>query len=114
MREARENGIHNRTMQRMVDRIRSIRDISEYDDFRVWFSAMFYTTCVNLKIDVTTRDTTIPCEIEYPYQLMFEEWITLVKGYNIYTILAEKIETILSRNVTNYRGRDFYDGYILL
>jgi predicted nucleotidyltransferase component of viral defense system len=45
---------------------------------------------------------------------MFEERTIPVMAYNLYTILAEKIETILSRNVTNTRGRDFYDTYILL
>jgi len=45
---------------------------------------------------------------------MFEDRTIPVMAYNLYTILAEKIETILSRNVTNSRGRDFYDVYILL
>ena len=34
-------------------------------------------------------------------------------GYNVETVLAEKIETILSRGITNTRSRDFYDVYIL-
>jgi predicted nucleotidyltransferase component of viral defense system len=67
-----------------------------------------------MKIDVTTGDAIIPREIEFSYKLMFEDRTIPVMAYNLYTILAEKIETILSRNVTNSRGRDFYDVYILL
>jgi predicted nucleotidyltransferase component of viral defense system len=97
-----------------IQDIKNIRDISEYDDFRVSIRASLYTVRVNMKIDVTTGDAIIPCEIEYLYKLMFEDRTIPVMAYNLYTILAEKIETILSRNVTNTRGRDFYDAYILL
>jgi predicted nucleotidyltransferase component of viral defense system len=97
-----------------VQNINNIRDISEYDDFRVSLRAAFQTVRVNMKIDVTTGDAIIPCEVEYHYRLMFEDRTIPVMAYNLYTILAEKIETILSRTVTNTRGRDFYDAYILL
>jgi len=94
--------------------ISGIRDISEYNDYRISLSATFHTIRVNMKIDVTTGDSIFPREIEYQYKLMFEDRTIPVMAYNLYTILAEKIETILSRNVTNSRGRDFYDAYILL
>ena len=97
-----------------IQDIKNIHDISEYDDFRVSLKASVYTIRVNMKVDITTGDTVIPSEIEYPYKLMFEDRTVSVMAYNLYTILAEKIETILSRNVTNSRGRDFYDAYILL
>ena len=97
-----------------IQDIKNIHDVSEYDDFRVSLRAAFYTVRVNMKIDVTTGDTIIPHEIEYQYRLMFEDRTIPVMAYNLCTILAEKIETILSRNVTNTRGRDFYDAYILL
>jgi len=94
--------------------IKNIHDVSDYDDFRVSLRAMFYTVRVDMKLDFTTGDSVIPREIEYPYKLMFEERTIPVMAYNLYTILAEKIETILARNVTNTRGRDFYDTYILI
>ena len=94
--------------------INNIHDISEYDDFRVSLRANFQTIRVSLKIDITTGDAIIPHEIEYRYKLMFEDRTIPIMAYNLYTILAEKIETILSRNVTNSRGRDFYDIYTLL
>ena len=67
-----------------------------------------------MKIDITVGDAIIPHEIEYQYQLLFEDRTIPVMAYNLCTILAEKIETIISRNVANTRGRDFYDVYILL
>ena len=97
-----------------IQDIKNIRDISDYDDFRISIRASLYTVRVNMKIDVTTGDAIIPREIEYQYKLMFEDRTIPVMAYNLYTILAEKIETIISRNVTNSRGRDFYDVYILL
>lgn len=53
-------------------------------------------------------------EIDYSFQLMFEERSISVKAYNLNTILAEKVESILVRNVANTRARDYYDVYILL
>ena len=97
-----------------IQDIKNIHDISEYDDFRIAMRATLYTVRADMKIDITTGDAVIPREIEYHYKLMFEERTIPVMAYNLYTILAEKIETILSRNVTNSRGRDFYDVYMLL
>ena len=97
-----------------IQDIKNIHDVSEYDDFRISLRASFFTVRVNIKVDITTGDAIIPREIEYQYKLLFEDRTIPVLAYNIHTILAEKIETILSRNVTNTRGRDFYDAYILL
>jgi predicted nucleotidyltransferase component of viral defense system len=97
-----------------IQDIKNIRDISVYDDFRASVQATFHPIRVDIKVDITIGDAIIPCEIEYNYKLMFGDRTISVMAYNIYTILAEKIETILSRNVTNTRGRDFYDTYILL
>jgi len=97
-----------------IQDIKNIHDISEYDDFRVSMRAVFNSIRTDMKIDITTGDAIIPREIEYHYKLMFEDRTIPVMAYNLYTILAEKIETILMRNVTNTRGRDFYDAYILL
>jgi len=96
-----------------IKNIKNIHDVSEYDDFRVSLEAIFYTIKVNLKIDITTGDVIIPGEVDYSYNLMFEDRKIMIKAYNLNTILAEKIESILVRNVSNTRARDFYDIYIL-
>jgi len=94
--------------------IKNIRDISEYDDYRVSLIAIFQTLRVNLSVDITTGDAIIPHEIEYNYKMMFENRTIPILAYNLNTILAEKIETILKRGIGNTRGRDFYDAYLLL
>jgi len=97
-----------------IIKMSSIRESGDHDDFRISLKARFKTISVFLKFDVTVGDTIIPSEIEYRYKLLFEDRTIPVMAYNIYTILAEKIEAILSRNVSNSRARDFYDVYILL
>lgn len=94
--------------------IKGIHDISEYEDFRATIEANFFTMKVNMKIDITTGDVIIPKEVDYSFKLMFEDRDIVIKAYNLNTILAEKIESILARNVSNTRARDFYDVYILL
>lgn len=94
--------------------IKSIHDVSDYDDFRVSIEAQLFTMRVNMKIDITTGDMIIPEEVEYSFKLMFEDRDISIKAYNLDTILAEKIESILARNIANTRARDYYDVYILL
>jgi len=94
--------------------IKSIHDVSEYDDFRISLLARLFTLRVNMNIDITTGDTIIPSEVVYNYKLMFEDRTISVMAYNLITILAEKIETIIVRGVGNTRGRDYYDIYLLL
>ena len=68
---------------------------------------------VPLKLDITTGDKITPCEIEYEYKLMLEDRSIRVLAYNLATILAEKLETVVSRGDQNTRPRDYYDIYIL-
>ena len=96
-----------------IKNINSIHDISEYEDFRVSLEAKFFTIKVNMKIDITTGDIIIPREVDYSFELMFEERSIEIKAYNLNTILAEKIESILARNISNTRARDYYDVYML-
>ena len=97
-----------------IQDIKNIHDVSEYDDFRVSLRASLFTIRVDMKVDFTTGGVIIPREIEYQYKLMFEDRTIPVMAYNLYTILAEKLETILVRSVGNTRGRDYYDAYLLL
>ena len=94
--------------------IKKIHDNLDYNDFRVSIEAQFFTIRVKVKMDITTGDVIIPREIEYSYRLMFEDRNISIKAYNLNTILAEKVESILARNVANTRARDYYDVYILL
>lgn len=91
-----------------------IHEESKYEDYRIGLIANFFTIRTNMKIDITTGDAIIPKEISYNFKLMFEDREISIKAYNIETVLAEKIESVLVRNVSNTRMRDYYDIYILL
>lgn len=68
---------------------------------------------VPLKLDITTGDKITPKEIEYRFKLLLEDRSISVLAYNLETILAEKLETVISRGDQNTRPRDYYDIYIL-
>lgn len=93
--------------------INEIREGDEYGGYRVALSANFPPMAVPLKLDITTGDKITPREISYDYQLMLEDRSIRVLAYNIETVLAEKLETIISRSDQNTRPRDFYDVYVL-
>lgn len=66
-----------------------------------------------MKIDITTGDAITPREIEYAYPCIFSKKDIKIMAYPLETILAEKYETIIRRNITTTRMRDFYDLYTL-
>ena len=93
--------------------IGEIREGDEYSGYRVALSADYPPMSVPLKLDITTGDKITPREIEYEYRLMMENRSIRVLAYNLSTILAEKLETVISRGDQNTRPRDYYDIYIL-
>jgi len=96
--------------------IRSIREIrpdDEYAGFRVSLSAVFPPMVVPVKVDITTGDIITPKEIAYSFKMMFEDRSISAFTYTLETVLAEKLETIISRGDQNTRPRDFYDVFIL-
>ncbi len=93
--------------------IGEIREGDEYTGYRVSLSANYPPMAVPLKLDITTGDKITPKEIEYQFKLLFEDRNILVLAYNLETIMAEKLETVISRGDQNTRPRDYYDIYIL-
>ncbi|MDR1321602.1 MAG: nucleotidyl transferase AbiEii/AbiGii toxin family protein [Gracilibacteraceae bacterium] len=96
-----------------VMRTTDIREGDDYPGLRVVLTANYPPLAVPLTVDVTTGDKITPGEVEYSFKLLFDDRSILVLAYNLETILAEKLETVLSRNVANTRPRDFYDIHIL-
>jgi predicted nucleotidyltransferase component of viral defense system len=96
-----------------VKSINSIMDEAEYPGIRVSMQALFDGTKTPLKIDISTGEVITPGAIQYSYKLMFEDRYIQLLSYNLETVLAEKLETIVRRHLTNTRMRDFYDIYIL-
>lgn len=93
--------------------IREIREGDEYTGYRVSLSANYLPMIVPLKLDITTGEKITPKEIEYRFKLLLEDRSISVLAYNLETILAEKLETVISRGDQNTRPRDYYDIYIL-
>ncbi len=90
-----------------------IREDDEYENCRVSIQATYGKIKTPMKIDITTGDEITPKEIQFSYPFLFDDRQVLVKAYTQETILAEKYETIIRRNVGNTRARDFYDLHLL-
>ena len=93
--------------------ISHIREEDEYENFRVHLIANFEKIKNDIKIDITTGDAITPKEIEYLYPCLFQEESLRILAYPLETILAEKYESVIKRNIATTRMRDFYDLYNL-
>lgn len=97
-----------------ISKISPIREDDIYGGYRVMLNAKFDTLLTPLSIDVSTGDVITPHAVKYSFTEIFSEDKTFeLWAYNIETVMAEKIETILRRGVFNTRPRDYYDMYIL-
>lgn len=94
-----------------VSSISSIMDEFEYPGIRIQLIGFLGKIKQPFKIDISTDDEITPRAIEYDYQLMFEDRTISLCSYNVETLLAEKLQTVLARNVANTRMRDFFDIY---
>ena len=97
-----------------VKSIKPIRKDDIYGGYCVRLDAAYDTIVTPLTIDVSTGDIITPDAVKYEFSGIFDEDIHIsLWGYNIETVIAEKVETILSRGVFTTRPRDYYDVYIL-
>ncbi len=97
-----------------IGTISPIREDDIYGGYRVSLNARFDTLLTPLTIDVSTGDAITPHAVQYNFSQIFnDEQSYELWAYNIETVMAEKVETILRRGVFNTRPRDFYDAYIL-
>ena len=96
--------------------VRSISEImeeAEYPGIRVTMTSLFDGVRTPLKLDISTGDAITPREVRYSFKLMLEDRSIDILAYNLETVLAEKLETLITRTTTNTRLRDFYDIAIL-
>jgi predicted nucleotidyltransferase component of viral defense system len=100
-------------VQLIVHQILPIREDDPYGGYRIAINARYAKMDTPLKVDLTTGDIITPKEIPYSYTSILEDKCIEVQAYNIETVLAEKVETILRRGVLNTRLRDYYDVFIL-
>ena len=100
-------------IQYKLIKLSPIRQEDVYEDFCASISCVFGKINAILNIDITTGDVITPREMNYSYSKILEEGTIPIMTYTIETILAEKFETISSRNITTTRARDFYDLYMI-
>ena len=100
-------------IQFAIKGVESIMDAAEYPGIRFKLEAVLDSMKTPLKLDISTDDVITPGEVNYEYKLMFEERSIPLLAYNLETVLAEKMETIISRGTLNTRMRDYYDLMIL-
>ncbi len=97
-----------------IENIKDIREEELYSGFNVNLKAEFDGLKTNLMIDITTGDVITYKEVEFKYNTLFDNEIINIMTYNFETILAEKFETIISRNIDNTRMKDYYDLYMFV
>lgn len=97
-----------------IGTISPIRKDDIYGGYRVMLNAKFDIMLTPLSIDVSTGDVITPHAVQYNFSEIFDDEKSYeLWAYNIETVMAEKVETILRRGIFNTRPRDFYDAYIL-
>lgn len=97
-----------------IKQITEIMDEAEYPGVRVSMATEFDGARTPLKVDISAGDVITPKEIQYSFKLMLEERSINVWAYNLETVLAEKLEKVISRGITNTCMRDYYDIHILI
>ena len=97
-----------------INKVETIMDEMEYSGIRIHIDAYYDKVYAPIKIDISTGDIITPGAIEFEYKKILENDSIKLWSYNIETILAEKIQTILNRGILNTRMRDFYDVHMLL
>ena len=94
-------------------KIEPIREDDAYNNFRITVNVKYGKINSPMKIDITTGDTITPAAIRYDYPLIFEDKSLSIMTYTLETVMAEKYETIIRRNIGDTRARDFYDLHTL-
>lgn len=98
----------------VVKDVSGIMDEMEYPGVRIAMNAVMGELITPLKIDISTGDIITPREVEFQYNLLLEERAISLWSYNLETVLAEKLQTILARGIISTRMRDYYDLWMLL
>ena len=97
-----------------IENIKDIREEHLYSGYNVNLKADFDGLKTNLMIDITTGDIITYKEVEFKYNTLFDNDTINIMTYNYETIIAEKFETIISRNIDNTRMKDYYDLYMFV
>lgn len=97
-----------------IENIKDIKEEELYSGFNVNLKAEFDSLKTNLMIDITAGDVITYKEVEFKYNTLFDDEIINIMTYNYETIISEKFESIISRNIDNTRMKDYYDLYMFV
>lgn len=97
-----------------IESVREIREEEQYSGYRINLNASFDGIKSNLMIDITAGDIITYKEMNFKYKTLFDNKDIDIMAYNNETIIAEKYESILSRNIENTRMKDYYDLYMFV
>ena len=100
-------------IQYEIKKVEDIMEEHDYSGIRFTLSVTLEKLRDTIKIDISTGDEITPSAIEFSYPMMFNDEIINILSYNLETMLAEKLETVIARATLNTRMRDFYDIHIL-
>jgi len=95
------------------NKISNIREEDQYGGFNISLIGKLENIKVPVNIDLATGDPITPSFVLYTYKCMFSGETINFQSYNYETIISEKLQTVLSRGMTNSRSKDFYDLYII-
>ena len=97
-----------------IESVKDIREESVYGGFKINILAILDNLKAYLAIELTTGDKITPREIKYIYNSHFEDKKIPIFAYTLETLIAEKYQTIIDRDIYNTRMKDFYDIYVLI
>ena len=100
-------------IQFSIQSISSIKESDNYGGYRATILCQLENIKQIIHLDIATGDIVTPHPVSYAYKAIFNDESFSIIAYTIETILAEKLQTIYSRNFLNSRSKDFYDVYIL-
>lgn len=96
-----------------IEKTETIRDEDEYGGLRITINFMLENIKDKFHIDLATGDPIYPRPDNYRYESLIGDEVYKVWSYNLETVLAEKLETILSKLEISSRMKDYYDIYLI-
>ena len=97
-----------------ITKVQDIMEGHEYEGIRFMIECTMDKLKQTIKVDISTGDEITPRAVAYKLPLIIEDRSISLWAYNLETLLAEKLETIMVRAEANTRMRDFYDIHVLL
>ncbi len=97
-----------------IEKVEDIKQEEYYGGYKFKILGIYENIKVRFHIDVSTGDIITPRAIQYQYKKLFDNEYIDILSYNQETIIAEKLQAVLERKLTNSRMKDYYDLYFFV